>query len=142
MGSLKKILTICTLVFMLTFTLTSLVQSSSVRMSLKAWLSQLPTVGTLYTSTSTYLSKTLLVFTTTTITDSTNGLTISKPITITGEVSYSSGTANATTVKLWGMCASSPTAIAIGDMFISTVGKLYIAESTGTGSWTIVGGQS
>ena len=142
MQSWRKILTICTLVFMLTFALTSLVQSSSVHMSLKAWLAQLPTLETLYTSTSTYLSKTLLVFTNTTVTDSTNGLAISKPIDITGGVSYSSGTAGATTVKLWGMCASSPTATAIGDMYISTVGKLYIAESTGTGSWTLVGGQS
>ena len=142
MGSFKKIVTICTLVFMLSFSLTSLVQSSSVHMSLKAWLSQLPTAETLYTSTSTYLSKTLLVFTTTTVTDSASGLAISKPINVTGGVSYSSGTAGATTVKLWGMCASSPTATAIGDMYISTVGKLYISTATGTGSWTIVGGQS
>ena len=136
MQNWRKILTICVLVFILAFSMTGLVQSSSVKMTLKLWLAQLPTANTLYTSTSTYLNKTLLVFTNTTVTDSAGGLDISKPI------AFSSGTAGATTVKMWGMCDSSPTAAAIGDQFISTTGKLYIATATGTDSWVLVGSQS
>ena len=69
------------------------------------------------------------------------GLTISMVYADDGKTTNFTGYMSVDGCKFWGVQTSNPTAEAVGDMFITSAGVLYIATATGTGSWSKVGAQ-